>query len=732
MPNPGATAVKGYDALDLGRGDDGIWRIATRYSDGSYVVWNAEGDNEELAYIGPGEGLGAPVDVGGGRAVVVNPDMSLTAFPIANPPPQFAGQAPQAPAPAAPGAPPAPGTPTGPIGTRRPGEDFNYGPTRPGAGVYPNMPGQTVRPGATRQGQTTSAGTWNPAMPSQGRGEGWGSIGAGTEGIPYGWGTPGFNQNPIKINEADLPYLFNDKPGMAPGYIPGSGTYNQYRLDAESQKPRFPGAPTGLFGPIGPKGEIYNTRFGLGGTGDPTTGGELQTPQRYITGVAGDSGTAMQGDAAWRAKYGGGGMGGGGEGGGWDQAWVGSAAGRYAPGPGVSSPGGSMNASGFGASGWEYVQPGVDVRRPGGGMGGGGGEGYNPGYTPYSDGMGGGGMGGGFFGSTVTSNWGQTAETAGKDYIATLFLRSDTPTGIGTPAYAAPQAFWDGLAQEIAAGRIYVKDPMAWQMLAEKGYTPQKIGGAATGGQNVQPGGSAGLGDAAANAAAAAAADRAAYWAYQQALLRQGDQRIALEEARDAWNKTYQTASLSGQLNGQDTMAMQEQKYQQGVTDAGLTGTYQGQDTMAKINQQNAQAQALLALQAQMQGPRNWAAYQKTFGATPQGLKDVMSAYMGRYQLPTGQGAQNTAQGGVQSVAGLGGDILSGTYGQDGQSGMSTMNPRQASVSNWARMMPSQREMILGNYEQQGWYAPDVEKLIQGAAPKYSGPQTGSYNFFQG
>lgn len=707
MPTPGATAVKGYDALDLGRGDDGIWRIGTRYSDGSYVIWNAEGNNEELAYIGPGEGLEKPVDIGGGRAVVVNPDTSLTAFPIANPPPQFRGTAPAG----APGAPAAPGSRVG-----MPGDDTG---SRVGAGRYPATGAQRVpgRPTDIPYGSTVAPSTWNPADKTQGRGEGWGSIGAGTAGQQYGYGVPGFGKAPIKINEYDLPYLFNDKPGMAPGYIPGSGTYNQYDL-----------SKGGLFGPIGPKGEVYNTRFGLGGTGDPTTGGEIQTPQRYITGNAADSGTALQGDAQWRREHG--------MGGGWDQSWAG-AAGRYAPGPGVSAPAGSMNAAGYGASGWEYVQPGVDVRRPGGGMGGGGGgggDGYNPSYSPYGDGMGG-GMGGGFFGSTVTSNWGQTPETAGKDYIATLFLRSDTPTGIGTPAYAAPQAFWDGLAQEIAAGRIYVKDPLAWQMLAEKGYTPQKIGGAATGGQNVQPngaGGQGGLGDAAANAAAAEAADKAAYWAYQQALLRQGDQRIALEEARDAWNKTYQTASLSGQLNGQDTMAMQQQKFAQGISEAGVTGMYNGQKTMQQIAQENQEAQALLALQAQMQGPRNWAAYQRTFGATPQGLKDVMAAYMGRYQLPTGQGAQNTAQGGQQSVAGLGGDILSGTYGQDGQSGMATLNPRQASVSNWARMMPSQREMILGNYEQQGWYGPDVERLIQGAAPKYSGPQTGSYNFFQG
>lgn len=671
MPAPGAAPVERYDALDLGRGDDGIWRIATRYSDGSYVIWNGEGANEELAYIEPGRS--DPVDIGGGRAAVVNPDMSVTAYSIANPPPQFQG-APQGGAPGAPlvapASPAAPGAPGAALG-------------QPvvGAGRYPAGFGTTV-----------SAATRNPASP--GRNAGWGSLGAGTEAQQYGYGVPGFGQAPIKINEVDLPYLFD--PKLAPGYIPGSGTYNQYRLDAPSNQ--WGAQYGGLFGPVGPQHTVVNTHYGLGGPGDPTTGGEVQTPQRWITGNAQDSAQAMQGDAAWRARYGGGG-------GGFDPALA-----------------GAMPAYAY--------------------AGGGGGGVASQAAIPA--GTAAGGMGGGFFGSTVTSNWGQTAETAGKDYLATLFLRSDTPTGVGTPAWSAPDAMWQGLLEEIRAGRIYVQDPQAWQMIQEKtGATPQTIGGAALGGQNVQPGGVAGQGagqgsteDAIANANAAAAADKAAYWAYQQSLLRQGDQRIALEDARDAWSKTYQTAGLTGQFGGQDTMAMQQQKYAQdlanrqfGLSEAGVTGTYGGQKTQQAIAQENAAAQALLGLQASLQGPRNWARYQSTFGATPQGLQDVMAAYQGRYQLPTGQGAQNAAQGGRQSVAGLGGDILSGTYGNDGTTTQPLGNPRQADLQNYARMQPSQREMILGQYENEGWYGPDVENLLKGAAPRAPGASGAQYNF---
>ena len=315
---------------------------------------------------------------------------------------------------------------------------------------------------------------------------------------------------------------------------------------------------------------------------------------------------------------------------------------------------------------------------------------------------------------------------------------------------------WDGLLQEIRAGRIYVTDPQAWAMIQEKtGATPASIGGAATGGQNVQPGGSS-TDDAIANGNAAEAADRAAYWAYQQSLLKQGDKRIALEEARDAWTKTYQTSQATGVLDGQATLAKLKQEFDMKVAAAGLTGTYDGNPTLAKLQQEFAQkvseagltglwngqktqqaigqenqtALGLLGLQASLSGPRNWDRYQSTFSSTPQGLKDVMGAFSGRYQLPTGAGAQATAQGGVQSVAGLSGDILSGTYGQDGQSGQAMINPRQADLQNWAKMQPSQREMVLGKYENQGWYGPDVENLMRTAAPRYSGPQQASYNFF--
>jgi len=248
-----AETIPGMEAVNLGDGN-----AATYYRDGSVVIWNIT-SGEQTGGWGPQPNQVAPEGSLGGP-----------------PTPQ---------APAAPTL--SPFAPTGPVGTRRPGEDFNYGPTRPGLGRYPTaMPGQTVpgRPTDIPFGSTVAPSTWNAAMPSQGRSEGWGSIGAGTAGIPYGWGVPGFGQNPIPIREEYLDNLFNSQ--QAPGYIAGSGTYNQFRLN-----------DPGLFGTLpGQTGEV-NLRYGLGGTGDPTTGHELQTPERWITGNPGASSQPMQGDA---------------------------------------------------------------------------------------------------------------------------------------------------------------------------------------------------------------------------------------------------------------------------------------------------------------------------------------------------------------------------------------------------------------------------------------------------
>lgn len=684
--------IPNQDRLDMGNGV-----AATRYYDGSVVFWNIAPPNEQVAYLPPGGQN--PADIGGGKAATFAPDGSIMVYDINNPPPEVAGA-----------------IPTG---------------ATPGA-----VPAQPAAPAGVN-------GVNNPISTAPG---GYGSRGFLPSGEPRPndllMGTSDFGRGP------NIPIMPNyvaplKDPKLAPGYLEGSGSYNQFPLNQ-----------AGLFGPLPGSGssEVVNLRYGLGGPGDPSNGSELQTPTKFAA-----NSTGLLGDARWRREHGGGG------------GYL------YQEGP-------SQGA------GFRYPQAPIvnEMATFGGprGVGGGGGDG----------GGGGGGMGGGAFewSGNLTGQWAP---------LATMVGRPDSPPyGIATNAVSYPQAYYDLLRAAIQQGVVKV-NPVGWQFLQEtKGITPQ--------GWGVNPASVAGTGgtgsgtaggsteDAIANANAAAAADKAAYWAYQQSLLRQGDQRIAMEAARDAWTQEYQKAGLTGKIGDQDTLEAQAQQagftgffqgnptlareqwqdsteyrdaqaalsqklaeagllgtyegqatlaklaqeFQQaemnrqfGLSEAGVTGTYNGAPTMAAVNQQNQTALSLMQLQSQLRGPRDWAAYQSTFNSTPQGLKDVVSAFQGRYALPGAAGANGQAQGGRATVAGLAGDLLSGTYqGAAGQQPETLTNPYQADVRNWSRMQPSQREMILGKYEQSGWFGDDFQNMLNSAAPKYAGAQGGNFNLFQG
>ena len=393
-----------------------------------------------------------------------------------------------------------------------------------GAGRYADTyAGHTVRKGDPGKGagigfgQTVAPSTWNAADPSQGRSEGWGTIGAGTAGIQYGYGTTGFGKNLIKIDEKDLPHLSN--PKVAPGYIPGSGTYNQYDL-----------SQGGLFGTVKGSGSsnIVNTRYGLGGTGDPTTGHELQTPDRYISGNMSASDQPMQGDAMARGQGGG------------------------------QSPYFALAPTGQGGGGGQGG--GMEVQENQGGGQGGGFFTAGPGFSP----------------AELGHMWGQPGPTQGLDYLVTLFMRSDTPTGVGTPAWSAPPEYWQGLLAAIRSGMVTVRDPGAWQMLAQKipGTTPQSIGGSATSQHNIQPNGQPGTG---ATAPGAGGTGTPVNPQYGVGTLPEGTQtpfgpiqgglpqgvgleyhRILEDRARREAEMAVEQAKLTGVFNGMPTLQAKE------------------------------------------------------------------------------------------------------------------------------------------------------------------------------
>ena len=354
------------------------------------MFWR-EDTHEQVGYIPPGST--DPVVVGPDKAATLAPDGSIVAYDISNPPPEFAGADPlRTPRRGGTGAPGAPSAAGGePPRPHRAGGDPE---PRRGLQLRPLPPRQGRLPRRQRLPRPAHAGPAHghplrvdrgplhlePGRDGPGRGLG-DDRRRHRRAVHYGWGVPGFGKDPIKINEDYLDNLGD--PKQAPGYIPGSGTYNQFLLNKE-----------GLFGTLpGQQGEV-NLRHGLGGTGDPTTGREVQTPWRWVTGNASDPITAEPNDDAWRRRTGQGG-------GGYDPAQAVAIVPPY-------------------QYGGRRVRPGLGS---GGGTGGGF-FGAGPGYSPAERGQ----------------LWGKDAMTAGLDYLVTNFMRSDTPTGISTVRLERPPA----------------------------------------------------------------------------------------------------------------------------------------------------------------------------------------------------------------------------------------------------------------------------------------------------
>src|SRR5262245_50222657 len=202
-----ANVVPGYGARDLGNG-----LAATFYQDGTVDIWNIT-TGQKVTTVRPGD---ASYDLGTGQAATMGPGGQFSVYDIG-------GQA----------------NPYGYSGLNLAAPIGAGGTTGGTAGGAP----------------TTLTGTrpagYSPMTPS------------GYTGFTN-WG-----MNALNIRPEYIPYLNN--PAVAPGYLPSSGTYNQYPLNQP-----------GLFGMVA--GVPSNLRYGLGGTGDPTTGREVQTPEQIVNG----------------------------------------------------------------------------------------------------------------------------------------------------------------------------------------------------------------------------------------------------------------------------------------------------------------------------------------------------------------------------------------------------------------------------------------------------------------
>lgn len=269
---------------------------------------------------------------------------------------------------------------------------------------------------------------------------------------------------------------------------------------------------------------------------------------------------------------------------------------------------------------------------------------------------------------------------------------------------------------------------------------------------------------------------------YNAAKLRGEAEDRAQKAAEFAWKKTYDEAGLTGYYQGQATMptqqwwantfgtwaaptagqqtlAGQQQQFGQAQDLAAMYGQYYAPGTTptagmqtqtaqeqaytqwlraaqeARANQtaQQQTAQNYLTLLSQLRGPADWAKYQQVLGATPGGMRDLTAAAMGQY-IPGGgattgmqpQAANlNTLQ---QQVAGGNGTNMYGAQ-QPGQPEANQMNlpaPNQFAAQTWKNLAPSQQQMVLGQYESQGWYKPDVEALMNQGLPKYAANAPGA------
>jgi hypothetical protein len=146
--------------------------------------------------------------------------------------------------------------------------------------------------------------------------------------------------------------------------------------------------------------------------------------------------------------------------------------------------------------------------------------------------------------------------------------------------------------------------------------------------------------------------------------------------------------------------------------------------TLAAWQAQQTAAQNYLTMMAGLRGPADYAKYQQVLGSTPGGMKDLVAAAAGQY-IPGGG-----ATTGVQPTAvNMSNFLGSATGGQptdpSGQAALNTLvAPNQLAPQTWNSLTPSQQQLLLGQWESQGYTKDDAQALFNQSLPKYA-PQTG-------
>jgi hypothetical protein len=193
--------------------------------------------------------------------------------------------------------------------------------------------------------------------------------------------------------------------------------------------------------------------------------------------------------------------------------------------------------------------------------------------------------------------------------------------------------------------------------------------------------------------------------------------------------------AVAGSSGGVPTLAAINQQAQ-------LSGTYNGAPTEAAREFNAKTATDYLSLISNLRGPQDYGQYLRVIGSTPGGLKDLVGSAAGQYIPATG--ATTNAPTAGASLGGLVGDVTgqgqfatlpvvnSGgavPYAQGGtptsyadyQNAASNLpKPNQISADAWNSYTDSQKKMLLGMYENQGYNVNDVQDLYKQSLPKYS------------
>lgn len=259
--------------------------------------------------------------------------------------------------------------------------------------------------------------------------------------------------------------------------------------------------------------------------------------------------------------------------------------------------------------------------------------------------------------NNAAANGNQFAEQTIQAYLngqGTTAVFAGDPNG-GAPPLANPPGSSTVSTGGTPAQAAILNQGTATTGIGPGGQVGQGITGAAGTTVNVNAGpnaSQAALDDYYRQIAATQAATQAADAAYKAALIQHGNDQLAFDKAKQAYQETYNQKLLDIQ---------QEQAGKQfGLAEAGVTGTYQGAPTLAAQTAHDQTALNLLQLGSQLRGPSNYFQYAQTLGNTPNGMRDLINGLAGRYQFASSPGATPGSQYEAASVGTLARDAAAG------------------------------------------------------------------------